>query len=111
MPNPFTQESRDSRISLGLDGFIDKLRAPDSLHALVMRAKPATVPASDFALKSMLDQYLMGAIVRSDYREVYATLGQLFGADVTNVTRKDLAKVEGTSGTFGAKRHAVNEED
>ena len=110
MPNPFTQESRDSRISLGLDGFIDKLRAPDSLHALVMRAKPATVPASDFALKAMLDQFLMGAIVRSDYREVYATLGTLFGPEVTNGTRKDLAKVQGTSGTNGAKRHTAEEE-
>lgn len=106
MANPFTAESRDARISLGLEGFIDKLRAPDSLHALVMRAKPLTVPASDFALKAMLDQFLMACIVRSDYREVYATLGTLFGAEVTlGTSRKPPTKADVTDGTFGAGRH------
>jgi hypothetical protein len=79
MPNPFTTESRDARISLGLDGFMDKLRAPESLHRLVMIAKPANMPNSDYALKSMLDAYLLACIVRGDYSQVQRTLGTLFG--------------------------------
>jgi hypothetical protein len=110
MSNPFTQESRDARLSLGLAGFIDKLRAPDSLHALVMLAKPATVPASDFALKSMLDQHLMALIVRSDYRGVYVTLGTLFGPEVTAGTRGPRGAAAVTDGTNGAKRYAREEE-
>jgi hypothetical protein len=104
MPNPFTQESRDARLSVGLPGLMDKLRAPDSLHALVMRTKPLTVPVSDFALKAMLDGHLIAAIVRADYREVYATLVTLFGSEVTG------GRAEVTDGTFGAKRYARPED-
>jgi hypothetical protein len=107
--NPFTAESRDARLSLGLAGFIDKLRAPGSIHALVMRAKPMTVAVSDFALKAMLDAHLTAAFVRSDYREVYTTLGTLFGLDVTAGTRKPLAKAPVTGVQPRADRHTAGE--
>jgi len=109
MPNPFTAESRDARLSLGLGGFIDKLRAPESLHRLVMLAKPVTMPASDFALKAMLDTHLIESIVRGDYAEVYGTLGTLFGPEVTGGTRAQIEAAQVTDGTFGAKRYAKAE--
>lgn len=77
--NPFTDESRDSRIKLGVAGLADTLRAPDSLHRLVMVEKPTTVSAGDFALKAMLDAALMSRMVRGDYRGIQRLLGTLFG--------------------------------
>jgi hypothetical protein len=108
MPNAFTQASRDDRLHLGLEGFIDKLRAPEALAALVTRAKPVTMPNSDFALKSMLDQYLMGCIVRGDYREVHGTLVTVFGPDVTTVPRPRWLWSRAEDGTTGAQAHARN---
>ena len=114
MANPFTAESRDARLSLGLDGFIDKLRAPESLHRLVMIAKPAHMPASDFALKAMLDAHLMACILRGDYAAVQRTLVTLFGPEVTNGTREQVAAARVTNGTFGAgagtRRHLEEQE-
>ena len=37
--NPFTDETRDARIKLAIDGFCDTLRAPESLHRLIMDTK------------------------------------------------------------------------
>lgn len=108
MSNPFTAESRDSRLTVGLEGVLAQLRAPATLHALVMRAKPMTVPVGDFALKAMFDAHLIAAIMRSDYREVYDTLVSLFGNDVTSVSqRKPPAKAEVTAVTSPAKRQNV----
>lgn len=81
--NAFTVEARDSRMSLGIEGLVDKLRAPESLHRLVMLAKPATTSVGDFCLKAMFDGVLMDAIMRSDYRAAYTTLVTLLGSDVT----------------------------
>jgi len=110
MANPFTQESRDVRMSLGLDGVVDKLRVPDSIEQLVRFAKPLHMPNGDFFIKAALDQHLMTCIIRSDYAQVYETLSTLFGAEVTTVTRKPLAKLPVTDGTTGAKRHAAADE-
>jgi hypothetical protein len=82
--NAFTVEARDSRLSLGIEGLVDKLRAPESLHRLVMLAKPATTSVGDFCLKAMFDGVLMDAIMRSDYRAAYTTLVTLLGPDVTD---------------------------
>jgi hypothetical protein len=81
--NAFTDESRDARLKLGIDGLCDTLRSPESLHRLVMEYKPAVESAGDFALKAMLNQCLMNHIVRGDYRAVQRMLGTLFGDVVT----------------------------
>lgn len=108
MANPFTSESRDARLTVGLEGTLAQLRTPHSLHTLIQRAKPMNLTIGDFALKAMLDAHLIAAIVRSDYREVYDTLVSLFGPDVTGVTsRKPPAKADVTSVTPPAKRHLL----
>jgi hypothetical protein len=84
--NPFTDESRDSRIKISVAGLCDTLRAPESLHHMVMIEKPATVSAGDFALKSMLDSVLMTRMVRGDYRGIQRLLGTLFGPLVPDGT-------------------------
>jgi len=95
MPNPLTDEERSARLKLNVDGLCDTLRAPASLHALVMEHKPASVSTGDFALKAMLDSVLTAQIVRGDYRGLQRLLGTLFGG-------------EGTNGTTGDKRHHAN---
>lgn len=97
--NPFTDESRDARIKLNVSGLADTLRAPESLHRLVMVEKPTTVSAGDFALKAMLDAALMSRIVRGDYRGIQRLLGTLFGELVTE------RPTEVTNGTSGTERH------
>lgn len=105
MPNPFTAEIRKARLSLGLDG-LDKLRAPASLHRLVMAMKPGHLSATDFALKSMFNEVLMALIVRGDYRQVYATLGTLFSFDVPNGTN---GAADVPAGPLCGKRYAKAE--
>lgn len=102
MPNPFTAEVRNARLSIGLDG-LEKLRAPESLHRLIMLMKPGNLSATDFALTAMLNQLLMAMIVDGQYRQVYATLGTLFSFDVPNGTN---AQADVPLGPLGAKRYA-----
>ena len=78
MPNPFTDESRDARLRTQLDG-MESLRAPETLHRLVMEHKPATVSVGDFALKAMLDSIIDALKVRGDYRGIQRLLVTLFG--------------------------------
>jgi hypothetical protein len=99
MPNPFTDESRDARLKLGIDGLCDTLRSPESLHRIVMEHKPATVSTGDFALKAMLDAVIDAHKVRGDYRGIYRLLGTLFGDAVTE------RNGQVTNGTSGAERH------
>ncbi len=94
--NAFTEESRDARLALNLEGFIEKLRAPESIHKLVMLAKPATQSVGDFALAAMLNSCLIAAILRGDYRWAYGTLGTLFPAEVTDGTSAISAVPDGT---------------
>lgn len=104
--SPFTDESRDARIKLGVAGLADTLRAPESLHRLVMVEKPQTVSAGDFALKAMLDGALMARMVRGDYRGIQRLLGTLFGEldDERHLSNRS-TPVQGTNGTTGDKRH------
>lgn len=109
--NAFVNETRDSRMALDIDGLVGKLRAPETLHRLVMAAKPATMSVGDFCLKAMFDGVLMAAIMRSDYRAAYSTLVTILGADVTsrhddvtNVTDSQLGVTNGDIG--GPKRFA-----
>lgn len=113
MGNPFTDESRDAKLNLRLEGFIDQLRAPESLHRLVMFSKPVHMSVSDFALKSMLDGHLIALIVRSDYRAVYSTLVTLFGTEMAPVPAPGAsmasvlkAQQTMTNGSVGAQRMA-----
>lgn len=103
--NPFTAEVRKARLSLGLEG-LEKLRAPASLHRLVMLMKPGNLSATDFALKAMFNEVLMALIVRGDYREVHATLGTLFSFEGPNGTRAPEPVADVPIGTLGAKRYA-----
>lgn len=112
--NPFTDESRGPRLSLDVDltggDVATKLRAPESIALLVKTTKPAHLSVGTFALKSMLDATLMGAIIRGDYETVYRTLGTVFGFRVPDGTapaeppRKPPVAVP--SGTPGAIRHS-----
>ncbi|HXG77662.1 MAG TPA: hypothetical protein VNJ53_13935 [Gaiellaceae bacterium] len=97
--NPFTDESRDARLKLAVPGLCDTLRAPESLHRLVMEYKPAVLSVGDFALKSMLDAVLLAHIVRGDYRAVQRLLGALFGPVVPD------GRTQVPNGTEGAERH------
>lgn len=99
MGNPFTDESRDARLKLGIEGFCDTLRSPESLHRLVMVEKPAVLSAGDFALKSMLDAVIDAHKVVGDYRSIQRLLGTLFGDVVTG------APAQVPTGTSGAERH------
>ena len=92
MSNPFTDETRDARMKLSIDGLCDTLRAPESLRTLVMEQKPSTVSTGDFALKAMLDAVIDTKQSHGDYRGIQRLLGTLFGD-------------EGTNGTVGDKRH------
>ena len=85
--NPFTDESRDARLKVSVTGWCDTLRAPESLHRLVMVEKPTPMSAGDFALKAMLDAALMARMVRGDYRGIQRLLGTLFGPVVSNGTK------------------------
>jgi hypothetical protein len=81
--NPFTDQSRDARLSLdvdltGRDGLGTKLRSPESI-ATVVAEKPAHVSTGTWALKGMLDALLIADIVAGRYRHVQATLDTLFG--------------------------------
>lgn len=78
-------------MKLAIDGFCEQLRAPESLHQLVMLHKPATQSAGDFALASMLNAVLMALIVRGDYRGIQRLLVSLFGDLVTDVTKSGRA--------------------
>jgi hypothetical protein len=97
--NPFTDESRDARLKLAIDGFCDTLRSPESLHRLVMEYKPAMQSSGDFALTSMFNSVLMALIVRGDYRGLQRILGTTFGDVVTD------RPAQVTNGTSGAERH------
>jgi len=116
MASPFLDESRDARIKLGVAGLADTLRAPESLHRLVMVEKPTTVSAGDFALKSMLDAALMARMLRGDYPGIQRLLGTLFGPVVderhpsSSLTPDSAhaasgASARGTNGTAGDERH------
>lgn len=76
--NPFTSESRDPVLSVNLKGFCTKLRAPESLRAL-LRMKPDHVGLGDHLLKAALDAHLMLLIVGGRYRDLQTTLAALFG--------------------------------
>ena len=77
--NPLTSETRDQVLSVNLAGFCTKLRAPESLRAL-LRMKPDHVGLGDHLLKAALDAHLMLLIVGGRYRELQTTLAALFGA-------------------------------
>lgn len=107
MPNPFTSESRDEVLTLGLDGLITKLRAPRSLRRILVSEKPQHMGLGDFALKSMFDSHLTALIVAGRYRDVQTTLEAHFGplhhepvSDATDVapdhngSKKPLAKAK-----------------
>lgn len=100
MPNPLTDESRDSRLKLGVEGLCDTLRAPETLHRLVMEHKPAGVSVGDFALTSMLNALIDAHKVRTDYRAIQRLLDTTFGPLVTDRTPQV------PNGTRGAERHA-----
>jgi hypothetical protein len=100
MKNALLDESRDARLKLSVEGFCDTLRAPESLHRLLMLEKPAAVSTGDFALRAMLNESLMAHMVRGDYRAIQRLLGTLFGDEVppgtvaaSRVPIRPLAKV------------------
>lgn len=105
MANPFTAEVRTARLSLGLEG-LEKLRAPKSLHRLVMSMKPGHLSATDFALKAMFNEVLMALLSRGEYRLVYSTLGTLFAFDVPDGRRPADGAGDVPLGTPGDKRYA-----
>lgn len=96
MPSPFTDETRGARLGLTLDGLFEggTLRAPGTVHTVVMGAKPATVSISDRALKALVDQVLMEHMVRGDYLAIYSTVGKLFGLPVA----KPAGRIAGGAG-------------
>lgn len=85
--NPFTDESRDAKLKLGIDGLCDTLRSPESIKYLVMQGKPAGLGVGDFALFSMVDAIIDRHKVQHDYRAIQRTLDTLFGPVGTNDTR------------------------
>jgi hypothetical protein len=97
--NPFTDETRDARLKLSIEGFCDTLRSPESLHRLVMEYKPAQQSVGDFALKAMLDETIDALKVAGRYRDIQRLLGTLFG-DVVTERRADVP-----NGTPRAERH------
>ena len=105
MRNPFTDESRDARLSLNIDGFCDKLRAPEALHRLATQHKPKHMSTGDFFLKAALDLRLIELIVAGHYDEVQRTLGTVFGPLGTDGTEWGAPEAPGTGGTTGAARH------
>lgn len=80
MSNPFTDESRDARLKVDVEGFCSTLRAPASLHQLVMQEKPAGFSVGDFALTAMVNDLITALTVRRDYRGIQRLLGTLLGA-------------------------------
>lgn len=97
--NPLTDESRDARLKVAVDGLCDTLRAPETLHRLVMLWKPADRSVGDFALKAMLDHVLIAHIMRGDYRGLHSLLGTLFVGEGTDGHPKVPV------GTRSAERH------
>ena len=84
--NALTDETRDARFKLDVEGFCTTLRAPASLHRLVMEWKPAGVAVGDFALTAMLNEVIAACMVRRDYRAIQRLLGTLFGTEVPSGT-------------------------
>lgn len=97
--NPFTDESRDARLKVSVEGLCDTLRAPETLHRLVMEHKPASMSVGDFALTSMLDSIIDAHKVRHDYRAIQRLLDTTFGR------AGDDGHVQVPNGTSGAERH------
>jgi hypothetical protein len=96
--NALLDETRDARMKLGIAGVVEQLRAPETVHRLLMEQKPTTTSLGDFALKAMLDAALIAAIMRGDYRTVNRLVVTVFGdavtertGEVTDVTRGDEA--------------------
>lgn len=79
MGNPFTDESRDARLKVDVDGLCTTLRAPESVHRIVMQLKPAGFSVGDFALTSMVNDLIAALMVRRDYRGIQGLLGTLLG--------------------------------
>lgn len=104
--NPFTDESRDARLKLGIEGLADTLRAPESLHRLVMEHKPATVSVGDFTLKALLDSIIDAKQSHGDYRGIQRLLDTQFGAlgDERHPGRAP-GRTEVPNGTASAERH------
>lgn len=106
MPNPFTDESRDARLKIAVEGLCDTLRAPESIRQLVMEHKPATVSVGDFALKAMFDARIDVLKVAGQYREIQRLLDTHFGplGDARHLAHAP-SRAEVTNGTSGAERH------
>lgn len=82
MSNPFTDESRDARLKVDVDGLCSTLRAPETIHRLVMDLKPAGFSVGDFALTSMVNDLISTLTVRRDYRAIQGLLDTLLGVRV-----------------------------
>lgn len=115
--NALTDESRDFRLKVDVDGLVSTLRAPESVHRLVMDMKPAGVSVGDFALTSMVNECITALMVRRDYRAIQGLLGTLFGPYVPSgtVTANGPARVPngtsaeatGTNGTSADRKPPV----
>lgn len=93
--NALTDETRDARLKLDVEGFCATLRAPATLHRLVMELKPAGFSVGDFALTALINDLITAQIVRRDYRAIQRMLGTLFGPWVPDGYR---LVPDGTSG-------------
>lgn len=97
--NPFTDESRDARLAVNLDGICTKLRSPDSFHKLTMTVKPDHVSLADHMLACLLDNAIDTLKIRRDYRGIHSLLGTLYGLPGADQAEKV------TVGTGGNGRH------
>lgn len=103
--NAFTDLSRDARLSLNIEGFCTKLRAPEVLARLVMEWKPTAYGLGDHTLTSLLNDFIHGATVRRDYRAIQRTLDTLFGrAGDESARQGDVKTPVVTAGTNGDGR-------
>lgn len=109
--NPFTDETRDARLKMEVEGFCDTLRAPESLKRLFMDCKPAGHSVGDFALLEMFNGIIDAHKVAYDYRAIQRLLDTFFGplsADWPVGPPVGVASVKGVpNGTGRAERHGT----
>lgn len=86
MPNPFLDESRGEYLSIDLEGFVHKLRCPETIKRLVAAHKPDTESQQAFVLISTVQSILTQLIMGRDFRTVRDLLVTWFGPGVTTVT-------------------------
>jgi len=79
MMNPFTDLSKDPRLSVNIDGFLTKLRVPQVLHDLAMEFKGDDVSLGDYVRALILKDAISTLNSRHSFREIYDLLGTVFG--------------------------------